>query len=171
MSFFKKLFGRAEPSDNDGESPKFAAFLQASMEALRLQTAGHQAGWRLGESQRWDFDQDNGRLIFTFPDLVATAPAQIIGSFDSQAGDWMWAWANPSIAESLQRDSLQVRAYGLQHGIRRLTSASWAADDLAAWQMTALAARLCASNGAYRGPAGTTFIFFTFGAVELKKRT
>ena len=77
MSFFKKLFGRAEPSDNDGESPEFAAFLQASMEALRLQTAGHQAGWRLGESQRWDFDQDNGRLIFNFPIWLPPRPHRL----------------------------------------------------------------------------------------------
>jgi hypothetical protein len=30
--------------------------------------------------------------------------------------------------------------------------------------------RLCESNGVYRGPAGTTFVFFTFGQVQVTKR-
>jgi hypothetical protein len=40
--------------------------------------------------------------VFTFPDKIVKAQAQIIGTFDSQANTWMWAWANHSIA-SLSR--------------------------------------------------------------------
>jgi hypothetical protein len=39
------------------------------------------------------------------------------------------------------------------------------------WHMAALANRLCERNGVYRGPAGTTFVFFTFGQVQLSKKT
>jgi hypothetical protein len=39
-----------------------------------------------------------------------------------------------------------------------------------AWRMTALANRLCGSNGAYRGPAGKTIVFMTFGEIQLEKR-
>src|ERR1051326_3701256 len=117
MSIFKKLFGK---KDGDGETPEFKAFIEASMEGLRLQTEAHQSTWGLGKSERWDFAQDTGELVFTFSDRLVRAPAQIIGSFDSREGTWMWAWGNPSISESLTRDSARVREYGEQHDIRRL---------------------------------------------------
>ena len=116
MSIFTKLFGK---QNGDGETPEFNALVEGSMEGLRLQTEAHQGAWRLGKSERWDFSQDTGDLVFTFPDMIVRAPAQIIGSFDSRA----------------------------------------------------LANRLCATNGVYRGPAGATFVFFTFGQVQLSKKT
>jgi hypothetical protein len=171
MSIFKKLFGQAGGSGSNGETPEFRALLEGSMEGLKLQTAAHQNTWGFGKAERWDLSQDVGELIFTFPDKSVRAPAQIIGSFDSQAGSWMWAWANSSVADSLKRDSLRVREYGQQHKIQRLTTPTWSASEMDAWQMTALACRLCNSNGAYRGPAGSTFFFITFGEAQISKRT
>jgi hypothetical protein len=168
MSIFNKLFGK---KDGDGETPEFTALLEGSMEGLRLQTEAHQGTWRFGKSERWDFSQDSGELVFTFPDMVVRAPAQIIGSFDSREASWMWAWANSSLSGSLTRDSVRVREYGEQHHIRRLTTGTWPAEELDGWRMAALANRLCESNGVYRGPAGTTLVFFTFGPVQLTKRT
>jgi hypothetical protein len=167
MSIFNKLFGK---KDDDGETPEFKALLEGSMEGLRLQTAAHQGTWRFGKSERWDFSQDTGELVFTFPDMIVRAPAQIIGSFDSQDGSWMWAWANSSIADYLTRDSVRVREYGKQHHIGRLTTASWRGDEIDGWRMSAFANRLCETNGVYRGPAGATFVFFTFGEVQLTKK-
>jgi len=166
MNIFKKLFGQ---KDGDGETPEFKSLLEASMEGLRLQTEAHQGTWRFGQSERWDFSQDTGELVFTFLDMVVRAPAQIIGSFDSREGSWMWGWANTSIADSLTRDSVQVREYGEQHHIRRLTTPGWPGKEIDGWQMAALANRLCKTSGVYRGPAGTTFVFFTFGQVKLTK--
>ena len=171
MTIFKKLFGRSASREAEGETPEFKAFLDGSMEALQGMTSLHHSAWRFGEEDRWDFSQDTGELVFAYPDLVVRAPAQIVGTFDSQAGTWMWAWANPSIAESLARDAARVREYGEEHGIRRLTLPKWAGAETDAWHMAALACRLCEANGAYRGPAGTTFVFFTFGEAQISKRT
>lgn len=168
MSIFKKILGQ---KDDGGETPEFKAMLAGSMEGLRLQTEAHQGTWRLGKSERWDFSQDTGELLFTFPDLLVRAPAQIIGSFDSQQNSWIWGWANTSIAESLPRDSARVREYGEQHHIRRLTTPSWPGEEIDGWHMAALANRLCETNGVYRGPAGTTFVFFTFGDIQLVGRS
>jgi hypothetical protein len=167
MIIFNKLFGQ---KDDDGETPDFKAFVEGSMEGLRLQTEAHQGTWRFGQSERWDFSQDTGELVFTFPDLIVRAPAQIIGSFDSVEGSWMWAWANSSIAASLARDSVLLREYGEQHRIRRLTTPSWPAVERDGWHMAAFANRLCESNGVYRGPAGTTFVFITLGQVQMSKK-
>jgi hypothetical protein len=171
MNIFKKLFGGSDGSDNGGEPPEFTAFLEGSMEDLRLQTAAHQSTWHFGKEERWDFEQESGELVLTFSDKIAKASAQVIGTFDGRAKTWMWAWANLSIAEPVKRDSMRVLEYGKQHGIRRLTMPQWPCEEMDAWSMVALACRLCGSNGAYRGPAGTTFVFMTFGEIQLTKRT
>jgi len=169
MSIFRKLFGGGS-ADNGGETSEFKTLLDASMEELQLKTEGHQQGWRLGKSKRWDLDQSRGDLIFTFDDgVVATCQAQIVGSFDSASGTWLWGWANPSIEDSLKRDSLRVREYGEQHKIARLTSEEWPCTEADAWAMAALACKLCGAQGVYRGPAGTAFVFISFGAVKLSK--
>jgi len=155
---------------NQGETPEFKKLLDASMEELRLKTVAHQTGWGFGKATRWSLDQSRGDLIFTFDEgVVATCPAQIIGSFDSAEGSWLWAWANPSIADSLKRDSLRVRDYGQQHQIARLTSAEWLSTEADVWPVAALACKLCAAQGVYRGPAGTAFVFMTFGKVALSR--
>lgn len=164
------LFGRGSNA-NGGETPEFKKLLNASMEELRLKTMGHQAGWRFGRATRWSLDQSRGDLLFTFDDgVVATCPAQIIGSFDAADGSWLWAWANPSIADRLKRDSLRVRDYGQQHQIARLPSAEWPGTEADAWPMAALACKLCEAQGAYRGPASTAFVFMTFGKVALGRK-
>lgn len=171
MSFFKKLFGGSSAGSEE-ESQEFKALLDRSLKELQLKTEGHVMGWGLGKSKRWDLDQSRGDLIFTFDDgVIATCPAQIIGSFDSESGTWLWAWANPSLEDSLKRDSLRVRDYGSEHNIARLTSAQWPGTEADAWLMAALACNLCSAQGIYRGPAGTAFVFISFSGVELSKKS
>ena len=125
---------------NGGETPEFHALLDKSMEELRAKTMVHQAGWGFGKAHRWSLDQSRGDLLLTFDNgVAATCPAQIIGSFDATDGSWLWGWANPSIADSLKRDSLRVRDYGQQHGLARVTTAEWACTEAEAWRMAALA--------------------------------
>src|SRR5262249_61070395 len=81
VTILKKFFGTGSKK-GDGDPPDFAAFLEGSMEGLRIQTAAHQSTWGLGQEKQWNFEQDRGELLFTFPDKIAKAPAQIIGTFD-----------------------------------------------------------------------------------------
>jgi hypothetical protein len=171
MVFFKKLFGRGDDSGEGGETAEFKEFLEGSMEGLKRLTEVNQGTWGLGNEERWDFEQDTGILTFIFPDKVIRTQAQIIGTFDSVSKSWMWSWANLSIAEPLTHDALRVREYGEEHGIDRLTNPRRPCDESDAWDMTALACRLCNRSGGYRGPAGTTYGFFTFGMVKYCKKT
>ena len=169
MGIFNKMF-RGQSGGGGAKTNEFEALLDASMEELRLKTAAHQQGWRLGKAALWNLDQSEGNLVFTFDDgVVATCPAQIIGSFDITTSEWMWAWANASIAEPLKRDSLRIKEYGQTRQFTKLTTAEWIGKEDDAWRMTALACKLCEAQGAYRGPAGTTFVFMTFGKVALSK--
>ena len=168
MGIIKKLFGR---KGGDGETTEFKTLLDGCMEGLRLQVEAHQGSWRFGEEDRWDFSKSSGELVFTFPEIVVRTSAQIIGSFDSREGRWLWGWANTTIPDSLTRDSVRVREYGEQHQIRRLTTPKWSGEEMDGWHMAALANHLCESNGCYRGPSDKTYIFFTLGVVQMTKRT
>jgi hypothetical protein len=159
-------------SNGNGETPEFKTLLDKSIAELRLKTMGHQAGWGFGKADRWSLDMSRGDLLFEFADgVVATCPAQIVGSLDTTDSSWLWAWANPSIPDSLIRDALQVREYGEQRKIARLTSAEWACTEDDAWSMAALACKLSGAQGVYRGPAGSALVFISFGKVQLSKQS
>ena len=148
----------------------FATLQKLSMEELELKTEAHKAVW-LGKYTRWDLVQDSGNLVFLLPDeMKAVAPAQIIGSYNSEDHTWLWAWANPSILDKLKVDSLKVRKYGEEHQIEQLTTRKWVGTEKDAWSMVALAVKLCGKQGAYRGPSGKTYFFISFGEVALSKR-
>ena len=118
----------------------------------------------------WNVDQDAGTIVFTRDDgFCVTAPVQIIGTYDTSDGTWLWAWDNPSINPSLCSDAQAVLAYGKECDIGPLTTRKVLCQESDCWEFTALACTLCGAQGAYRGPAGRTHIFMTFGAVQLSK--
>lgn len=168
--FLGWLFGQPDPIDADEEAPEFRELLEASAKGLKLQTESHARMWGLGMEERWNFAQDSGELVFSFPQRIVRAPGQIIGTLNQDAGTWKWAWANETIAVPLVRDSVVVREYGREHGVRRLVEPAWACQEMEAWETTALACRLCNASGAYRGSAGRTLIFFTFREVRIHVR-
>ncbi len=91
----------------------FATLQKVSIEELQLKTEAHKKAWGLDKILRWDFNQGSGKLEFSLPDgLKAVAPAQIIGTYNSEDHTWLWAWANPSIEEKLQARKLLSRVGG-----------------------------------------------------------
>ena len=149
----------------------FATLQKLSIEELQLKTEAHKEAWGMDKMLRWDFNQGSGKLEFTLPDgLKAVAPAQIIGTYNSDDHTWLWAWANSSIEEKLQADARQLLKYGEEHHIERLTKRKWVGTEEDAWAMTALAVKLCEKQGAYRGPSGATKVFMVFGEIVLTKK-
>ncbi len=173
MSLFKKLFGGGS-SDNAGETPEFKALLDASMEELKLKTAGHQGGWRLGQSKRpaGSGSVAHGDLIFTTlkTELWPLVRRRLSGALIQPRARGCGRGQIHPINDALKRDSLRVKDYGQQHKIARLITAEWPCTEADAWAMAALACKLCQAQGVYRGPAGTTFVFISFGKVQLTKK-
>jgi len=148
-------------------NPKYEKLLDASVQELELKTTACQS-WGMGKFKSWNLNQDDGNLVFSNSNgTSAICPAQIIGTYDSTSKTWLWAWANPSVADKLKSDALKVKAYGEANHIERLTKAEWPCNESDAWAMTALAVKLASAQGAYRGPAGSTYIFISFGKVKL----
>ena len=151
------------------ESDDFQALLDASMSELQLKTEAHKV-WGLGSFDQWNIDQEIGNLVFSNTDgTEAVAPAQIIGSFNTNDNSWLWAWDNPSIVDELKTHALKLKEYGEANGIEKLTTRKWTGTEDDAWAMAALAVKLCEAQGAYRGPAGPTYVFMTFGEVKVTR--
>ena len=149
---------------------EFRGLVQKAIADLQTKNSGHQQVWGLGKGGRWDINQSDGNLIFTFPDKIVTCEAQIIGSLDRSKGTWLWSWDNSSILTNLTKGSRQLRDYGAAHHFAKLTTAEWKATEEDAWEMAALATFICNAQGAYRGPSGDVYAFMTFGAPTIQKR-
>lgn len=140
------------------------------MNGLALATSAHDGTWHLGSAEHWSVDQDVGTIIFSLPQATkGVAAVQIIGTYNTEDGTWLWGWDHPSVAGPLAEHAKKVLAYGQQHGYARLTTRKLQCTETEAWELTALAYMLCGANGAYRGPAGSALVYMTFGEVELSK--
>ena len=158
----------AKKSQPTGDA-EYRALLDRCLEELRLKQEAHTAAWGLGTTDRWDLDQEDGRLVFTSKKLTATASAQIIGTYSTESGTWLWAWDHPSVLAPLQDHARRVREYGEHHNLPVLTTRKLECGEEEAWEFTALACHLCGAQGAYRGPAGVALVFMSFGQVTLSK--
>jgi len=139
------------------------------VEELQLKTDAHVGTWHLDQAA-WSVDQDEGTIVFTMPNgTTATAPVQIIGTYNTQDGTWLWGWEHPSVDRVLSEHAALVRAYGERQELEDLTTRKLKCSEDEAWEFTALACKLAEANGAYRGPAGTALVFMTFGEVELSR--
>ena len=151
------------------EQMPYEELIDLSMNSLQAKNQFHCDNWKLDEAD-WAVDQEEGIITFHAPDnIVVTAPVQIVGTYDQNQGSWMWSWANHSIEESLARDAIVVKAYGERQDIKLLIGRSSQIEEYDAWQLTALTCELNGQQGVYRGIAGSTLVFMTFGQISLQK--
>jgi hypothetical protein len=143
-------------------------FVTGSMEALRLQSEGNASIWGLGSDERWDADLDTGRIAFTFSNgTVATANLQIVGTYDTADGTFLWGWDHPSVPEPLSKHAELAHVWGTENRVEDFTVRKVSCTERRAWEFAAVASRLGGASGVYRGPSGSALVFMTFGTVRL----
>jgi len=149
--------------------PDLRVRIEKAMVGLQTLTAAHDGMWQIGQAA-WSVDQDEGTITFTSPTgIIATAPVQIVGSYNTQDGTWLWGWDNPSLEAPLTEHARKVQSYGKEHGYEILTTPKLVCPEEQCWELAALACMLSGAQGAYRGPAGAVRVFMTFGKVKLSK--
>jgi hypothetical protein len=164
MALFERLFRRGK-SGNDPSD--YTLTMARAMPHLQSLQAMHSATWKI-EDAAWDVDLEIGTITFRFEDgRIVTAPVQVIGTYNTDDGTWLWGWDHPSVGEAQAIDANLVKAFGEQHGVADLTTRKLAITEDRAWEFTALACLLADAQGAYRGPSGPTFVFMTFGTITM----
>ena len=130
---------------------EFDAFIQDCRVELRQKIAKSVEKWKLDKFTRFNFDQKKGQIEFLNgpgPDIVCDI--QIIGTCSKETQTWLWAWDSHWALDEIKVDSRAVRDFGAQNGLERLTTPKWEATEEDGWDMTAIAAHLCPTEGAYR---------------------
>lgn len=117
--------------------------------------------FKIGDFDRFDWSQEQHLIVFSHggkPQVVAEI--QFVGSYSTTSKTWLWAWANDSIASALSQDSLRVKAFGLNHRLRKLTEAKWPANEKDGWEMTTFQAYVVGAEAMYRTPfrQGQTYL-------------
>lgn len=162
MGPFKR---RAKQQSADPQTELSTLIMQG--EDMIEQLAEAHRSWGLGTADRWDLDQRGGQIRWTFPDKIATAPAQIIGSYNRSTTSWVWAWANDSILPEMSRDSRLVRDWAEANGHTGLALPRVEVDEETAGTIAAVALRVTRATGFYRGSGSAAFPIITFGPVTL----
>jgi hypothetical protein len=120
---------------------------------------------------RWTVDQNSGLIQFDRKDgALVTAPVQIIGSWNPSNETFTWGWNHPSVRTRLRAFAERTRWFGDKHGLPELTDANLRVSEAEAWRLTAVAMKVNAAKGAYRGPTDGPVIFMTMGDMKVSKR-
>lgn len=146
-------------------------FIDQSLAGAIEQRKIHSATWGFDNAERWDVDQDAGEIKFIFANgKVGRAPVQIIGTFNTKDGSFLWAWDHPSVLEPLRAHAKLAKAWGEKHKLAKWTARKVQVSDAEAWEFAAVAARLGKANGAYRAAGAGPIVFVTFGEIVLEKK-
>lgn len=135
--------------------------------ALKTDIFQHTVGQ---EAFDWSVDLDKGAIEFAAASYIASAPVQVIGTYNSRDGTFLWGWDHPSIPESRRNDAKLARQFGELHGLSQYTTRKVTCTEAEAWQFAAVASYLSGATGTYRGKSGTTLIYMTFGPVTVRPK-
>ena len=115
------------------------------------------------ERYDWSVDLDTGLITFTSATKVVTAPVQVVGTYNTRDGTFLWGWDHPSVPEPRAADARLAREFGLRQDLPLFTTRMVECTEDEAWSFTAVALYLAGAQGAYRGPTGPTLVYMTFG--------
>jgi hypothetical protein len=132
-------------------------------------TRAHAQRWGLGTAQRWVLDQDAGTITWAFADRIVSASAQILGSWNSQVGSFVWAWDNETITPQLSLTADQVRAFGVEHDVPALRSSPLKLDEEQVRDLVAVAFGIVGATGLYHPYDGQLATYISFGPVTIEE--
>ncbi len=145
------------------ETEDFDDFLEEAYKYLNVQQEYCKSFYRLGEYEKWFYDQATGLLTFSNKDIVQLEiDYEKVGSISKISNTWLWAWANPHLLPTINSEIIKVLEFGEENEFERLTKRKWYADEYDGWEMTAIAAYILKAKGAYRIPTENTFSFLIF---------
>jgi hypothetical protein len=165
LSVFLAAAGTTGTADQRVAEPADLVFARAEAEAaLKSEAFQNLLG---DEPSHWDVDLDAGVITFTSATKVVSAPLQVVGTYNTLDGTFLWGWDHPSVPEPLGADARLAREFGRRQHLSLFTTRKVECTEEEAWGFTAVALYLSGAEGTYRAPYGTTLVFLTFGEVTI----
>lgn len=167
MGLFDRIFSGNKSKSSD--PPEFRQLCEKAVNCVQALTNAHEGVWHIGEAA-WGADLEAGTITFDSPNgMHVEAPVQIIGTYNTDEGSWLWGWDHPSVPPPLDQHARLVLEYGEEKGVPDLTTRKLQCIDKRCWELTAVACLLAEAQGAYIGPSGPTLVYMTFGKIKLSK--
>jgi hypothetical protein len=145
--------------------------LERAMAELTLKQEANTEAWGFGSLDRWDADLDLGVIRFSNADgFKVTGQVQVVGTYDTEDGSWLWGWDHPSVPEPLAQAAELARQFGEMHGLGRYKIRMVRCTEDHAAEFAAVALHLSGGTGVYRGPFGdASFMYMTFRDVVITR--
>jgi hypothetical protein len=135
----------------------------------RLQDLNDEWLARFGLNRDHEYYYDSEAATITFSrdsQPLAIAQMQFVGSYSSMSNSWLWSWANTSAPGRDHELMWRVKDFGDEHGIEKLSRASWTTDNDEGWLMTAVTVKLLDGIGGYRVNHDHLWMYFALLAIE-----
>src|SRR5579859_7824220 len=142
---------------------EFSTFRHDAAHALMRLNESCERDFQISSWPRWDYDFELGTLTFSKDGIPQVAASiQVVGTTSEAGGTWLWSWANQSLPSQVADIMLKVRAFGRREKVAELTNPEAKDDEYLGWAMTAIAAKILGSKGAYRCPGENGFIYLVY---------
>jgi hypothetical protein len=162
---------RAATSPWEGEQVDVDLYWAQAWADLRIRQGEMARRLKLTDAT-WKVNQEAGLIEFERADgALVRAPVQIIGSWNPKNEMFTWGWDHPSVHTRCRADAERTRWFGDAHEVRDLTARQVRVSEAEAWRLTAVAMKVNAAQGAYRGPTEGPVVFMTMGDLKVLEET
>lgn len=125
-------------------------FIEDCREVFMERQTGLMAEFALADYPQFDFDQMTGQPTLSGAHgSRVMADSEVIGSYATKDGRWLWAWGNPRFHEATRSPITKVQRFGELATYPRLTIRSWPASEEEALTMAAVATFILDAKGVY----------------------
>lgn len=151
--------GFAPDSDAIMTDEEFAAFIDQCYKEFEEKQDILNAGG-LGRFQRYAYDQETSKLRFFDGDEIRAEFSFVIaGTWAHQKNEWLWGWANESLTDHVRQDSTEFKRLATITGRDFAIRQSIEADEMKAYEITAMAVHVLSAKGMYRAPGKASHLF------------
>ena len=161
------MFGKKRSSPPSSLlTPDLIQLIVESSGELRAKNATATETWGIGTADRWSADLSAGSITFHFADHSISGPVEVLGTWSSTSGTWLWAWANETLPPGVAGASTATKSYGDAHQMEALSARKLDATESLAEDLASVTVELSGLAGMYRAPTDSGHLFLGFSTFE-----
>ena len=149
---------------NSSAAANWVDFVTIAHNSLSEKQDAIMSEYKIGEHERFDWDQENGTLVLSNNGIPAViAKVQFVGSVSTKSDTWLYSWANSTVLDNVKDQMHTVKGYGQSKIYQARFNDKWSADEVDGWEMTSITSYILNAKGAYRATdkPGFTYMVIT----------